>query len=88
MKQLATFTATLWIALVPAFSQETAAPARPLDALLAGEGAWQMTTALFEQQFGPSRFEWLSDKKDQARFFGPGLSLWEGSLKMNEAVPV
>ncbi len=86
MKQLATFTATLWIALVPAFSQETAAPARPLDALLAGEGAWQMTTALFEQQFGPSRFEWLSDKKDQARFFGPGLSLWEGSLKMNEAI--
>lgn len=86
MKRFSAFAATLWISLVPAFSQETAAPARPLDALLAGESAWQMTTAQFEQQFGPARFDWLSDKKDQARFFGPGLSLWEGSIKLNEAI--
>ena len=86
MKRLATLAAILWISLVPAFGQETAAPARPLDALLAGEGAWQMTAAQFEQQFGPARFDWLSDKKDQARFFGPGLSLWEGSIKLNESI--
>jgi hypothetical protein len=86
MKRFSAFAATLWISLVPAFSQETAAPARPLDALLAGESAWQMTTAQFEQQFGPARFDWLSDKKDQARFFGPGLNLWEGSIKLNEAI--
>ena len=86
MKRFSAFAATLWISLVPAFSQENAAPARPLDALLAGESAWQMTTAQFEQQFGPARFDWLSDKKDQARFFGPGLSLWEGSIKLNEAI--
>jgi hypothetical protein len=86
MKRLSTLASILWLSLVPAFSQESAAPARPLDALLAGEGAWQMTTAQFEQQFGPARFDWLSDKKDQARFFGPGLSLWEGSIKMNESI--
>ena len=86
MKRLSTLASILWLSLVPAFSQESAAPARPLDALLAGEGAWQMTTAQFEQQFGPARFDWLSEKKDQARFFGPGLSLWEGSIKMNESI--
>jgi hypothetical protein len=86
MKRLSTLAAILWISLVPAFGQESAASARPLDALLAGESAWQMTTAQFEQQFGPARFDWLSEKKDQARFFGPGLSLWEGSIKMNEAI--
>jgi hypothetical protein len=67
-------------------AQENAAPARPLDALTAGESAWQMTTAQFEQQFQSARFDWLSEKKDQARFFGPGLSLWEGSLKLSEAI--
>ena len=86
MKRLFTFAASLCLSLTPAFTQDSAAPARPLDALLAGESAWQMTTAQFEQQFGPARFDWLSEKKDQARFFGPGLSLWEGSIKLNEAI--
>jgi hypothetical protein len=86
MKRLFTFAASLYLSLTPAFTQDSAAPARPLDALLAGESAWQMTTAQFEQQFGPARFDWLSEKKDQARFFGPGLSLWEGSIKLNEAI--
>lgn len=86
MKLLSTFAASLCLSLTPAFSQDSAAPARPLDALLAGESAWQMTTAQFEQEFGPARFDWLSEKKDQARFFGPGLSLWEGGIKLNEAI--
>lgn len=86
MKRPISFAAILWISLVPAFGQESSAPARPLDALLAGEGTWQMTTAQFEQQFGPARFDWLSEKKDQARFFGPGLSLWEGSIRLNESI--
>jgi hypothetical protein len=67
------------------FAQEVS-PSRPLDELVAGESAWQMTAAQFEQQFQKTRFDWLSDKKDQARFFGPGLSLWEGSVKLNEAI--
>ncbi len=86
MKLLSTFAASLCLSLTPAFSQDSAAPSRPLDALLAGESAWQMTTAQFEQEFGPARFDWLSEKKDQARFFGPGLSLWEGGIKLNEAI--
>lgn len=69
-----------------ALAQENPAPARPLDALVAGQSAWQMTTAQFEQQFQSARFDWLSEKKDQARFFGPGLSLWDGSLKLSEAI--
>jgi hypothetical protein len=67
------------------FAQEVS-PSRPLDELVAGESAWQMTAAQFEQQFQKARFDWLSDKKDQARFFGSGLSLWEGSVKLNEAI--
>lgn len=79
------FIAISFFLCVSVFSQE-AATSRPLDALLAGEGAWQMTAAQFEQQFGPARFDWLSEKKDEARFFGPGLCLWEGSIKLNEAI--
>lgn len=59
---------------------------RPLDGLLTGDAAWQMNTAQFEQQFGSARFDWLSEKKDQARFFGDGLSLWEGGIRLNEAI--
>lgn len=86
MKLLSSIAASLYLSLTPAFSQDSATPARPLDALLAGESAWQMTTAQFEREFGPARFDWLSEKKDQARFFGPGLSLWEGGIKLNEAI--
>lgn len=78
-------TAILGIAVF-VYSQDSAAPARPLDALLAGETAWQMTSAQFEEQFRTARFDWLSEKKDQARFFGPGLNLWEGAIKLNEAI--
>lgn len=62
-----------------------AAPARALDAL-AGHAAWDLTTEQFQQQFAPLRFQWLSEKKDQARFFGPGLSLSSGSIPVTEAL--
>lgn len=65
---------------------EAPVPNRPLDALVGGEVVWQLTQAQFEQQFSPARFEWLSAGKDQARFFGPGLSLWQGAVKLNEAI--
>lgn len=80
------FILTLTLLATAALTQETTESARPMDALVAGESAWQMTTAQFEQQFQSSRFDWLSDKKDQARFFGSGLSLWEGSIKLSEAI--
>ena len=65
-------------------AQETVA--RPLDPLVTGEAAWAWNAAQFEQQFQSLRFDWLSDKKDQARFFGPGLSLWQGSVPLKEAI--
>lgn len=86
MKALPVITSLLAFALSAAFSQDAAAPARPLDELVAGETSWQMNATQFEEKFGKSRFDWLSEKKDQARFFGPGLSLWEGSIKLNEAI--
>jgi hypothetical protein len=45
-----------------------------------------MSAAQFEETFQPTRFEWLSERKDQARFFGPGLGLWEGSIPVSEAI--
>jgi len=75
--------------LAPAIAQQPnseTAPARPLDALLAGDAVWQMTADQFQEQFKAARFDWLSEKRDQARFFGPGLSLWEGGIKLNEAI--
>lgn len=70
---------------IAASAQEQSKP-RPLDALIAGDTSWKMTAAQFEEQFRDSRFDWLSDKKDQARFFGAGLSLWDASVKLNEAI--
>jgi len=62
------------------------APARPLDALVAGNDVWDMTPEVFEQTFSSARFDWLSDKKEGARFFGPGLSLWNNEVKVAEAI--
>lgn len=67
-------------------TEQAQAPNRPLDALVGGEAVWSLTAAQFDQQFAPARFEWLSDKKDQARFFGPGLGLWQGGVKLTEAI--
>lgn len=64
----------------------TEGPPRPLDALVAPETGWQMTTKEFEEQFARSRFEWLSPAKESARFFGPGLSIYGGEMKLSEAV--
>lgn len=81
-----TFLALIALTGITYAQSESAAPARPLDALLTGDSIWQITADQFQQQFSPARFDWLSEKRDQARFFGPGLSLWEGSVKLNEAI--
>ncbi len=75
------------LSLAPvSLARESTAPLRPLDALLTTDSPWQMTSAKFEETFRSTRFDWLSEKKDQARFFGPGLSLWQGGIKLNEAI--
>ncbi len=74
--------ASFWVTSLEA--QETGA--RALDALVEGEGVWGWDTDQFQQQFQSLRFDWLSEKRDQARFFGPGLSLWQGSVPLKEAI--
>lgn len=59
---------------------------RPLDALVTSNLVWQITQDQFQKHFAPVRFQWLSDKRDQARFFGAGLSLWQGSVPVTEAI--
>ncbi|GAA5144004.1 hypothetical protein GCM10023213_33210 [Prosthecobacter algae] len=66
-------------------AQQPAAPARPLDSLT-GENVWQTTADQFQQHFAQTGLQWLSEKRDQARFFGPGLSLWQGRLPVTEAL--
>ncbi len=82
----------LWVCLggsvvnAQSAKQGAAVPARELDALIPLEGAWEMTTAEFEATFSKSRFDWLSPAKETARFFGPGLSIYGGTLKLSEAI--
>ncbi len=73
-------------AFSPLFAQEPKGTSRALDDLLASDSTWQMSTAQFEEKFAPLRFSWLSDRKDQARFFEAGLSLWEGKIPVSEAI--
>lgn len=67
-------------------SSSSSTPSRPLDPLIAGESAWQMTTDQFEQQFAKLRFDWLSPAKDSARFFGAGLGIYDGEVRLSEAI--
>jgi len=60
--------------------------ARPLDTLVTGSNLWETTKEQFEQQFKDKGLQWLSKDKDQARFFGGGLSLFNGEIKVLEAV--
>jgi hypothetical protein len=45
-----------------------------------------MSTVQFEEKLAPLRYSWLSERKDQARFFGAGLHLWEGKIPVSEAI--
>jgi hypothetical protein len=86
MTQPPVFALFFLLVLSAAGAGEKTAPARPLDGLVAGESAWRITTATFEEQFRDQQFDWLSEHKDQARFFGPGLSIWDGGINLNEAI--
>lgn len=57
-----------------------------LDALVAGDKLWETTPDQFEQQFKDKGLQWLSKEQDQARFFGGGLSLFNGEIKVLEAL--
>jgi hypothetical protein len=59
---------------------------RSLDAMITGDQLWETTTDAFEAKFKPLGLQWLSEKKDQARFFGSGFNLFEDSIPVLEAV--
>lgn len=73
---------------LPAIAQKSGSPQepRPLDKLVSGEMGWSMTTADFEKEFARARFQWLSEAKDSARFFGDGLTIYNGEMPLTEAV--
>jgi hypothetical protein len=83
-----TLCVALLTSLLPAQStptKKTAAPAdRPLDALVVGDQLWETTPETLAQTF--KGVQWLSDAKDQARFFGKGLHVWNHELSVLEAI--
>lgn len=87
MKTLAVLLSLLLVPLLPAQNTKKTRAAttdRPLDALVAGDQLWEMTPAQLEETF--KGVQWLSEAKDQARFFGPGLNVWGHELVVLEAI--
>ncbi len=80
------------IVSIPASGQTAKTPTkkapvvRSLDGLIMGDQLWETTTESFEAQFKPLGLQWLSEKKDQARFFGEGFQLFEDEIPVLEAV--
>ncbi len=57
-----------------------------LDALVTGDQLWETTADQLDEQFKAKRLQWLSKERDQARFFGAGLGLFDGEIKVQEAL--
>lgn len=70
---------------VHAQSSAGAAEARMLTEMVSGDQLWETSTTQFEQKFGRSGLQWLSDAKEQARFFG-SYAVWNNALKVSEAI--
>jgi len=62
-----------------------AASAVMLDGLISGQNPWETTASQFESTFKAGLPQWLSDRKDQARFFG-NYALWDGEIPVTESV--
>ncbi|MCE9517988.1 MAG: hypothetical protein K8R87_00210, partial [Verrucomicrobia bacterium] len=59
--------------------------ARPLDELITGDTLWDTTPEQLEEKFKPIGLQWLDKEKTRARFFGKGLQIFDGELKILEA---
>lgn len=59
---------------------------RNLDQLLLGKPSAGVSPEALEVSYARYGLQWLSDKKDRARFFGKGLELCKGGLKPEEIV--
>ena len=81
--------ATILVAppLLHAQKSATTATSAPvmLDALISGDTPWEMTPDQLETAMKPARTQWLSDQKEQARFFG-NYAIWNGVIPVKEAV--
>jgi hypothetical protein len=88
LRTVVRFATILLAVLLPhgqAIGATSTAPAVMLDALITGDNPWETTADQFETTFKPSRPQWLSDRKDQARLFG-NYGLWAGAIPVKEAV--
>lgn len=56
-----------------------------LDEMIAGDQVWETTAEQFEQKHSKLNIQWLSQSKDQARFFGR-YSLWNNDLMVPETI--
>jgi hypothetical protein len=85
---LAALVSVLFAALLPAqnVKRKVVNQDRPLDALVTGDQLWETTPELLESNFKGSGLQWLSAAKDQARFFGAGLNLWNKEVSVLEAI--
>lgn len=79
----------LLLLAVPAISlaqtSGTDSAPRMLTEVITGDALWDTTAAQFGQKFGPLGLQWLSQSKDQARFFG-AYALWSSELKVPEVI--
>ena len=79
----------LLLLALPAISLAQTSPTvsapRMLTDVVSGDSLWDTTSAQFEQKFGSLGLQWLSQSKDQARFFGT-YALWSSELKVPEVI--
>lgn len=58
---------------------------QPLDEIFSGDLLWETTAEQFDQKHSKLNIQWLSQTKDQARFFGRYL-LWSNDLMVPETI--
>ncbi len=75
----------LTIGQVTAQSPSTSKGSRPLDALLVGDGLWELSQDEFQTKLEGSGIQWLDSARTRARFFGQGLSLFDNKVAVIEA---
>ena len=56
-----------------------------LDDLISGASLWEAGADQFEVKFKPLGLQWLDQGKTRARFFGRGLQVFDGEIKILEA---
>lgn len=58
---------------------------QPLDEIISGDQLWETTIEQFDQKHSKLNIQWLSQTKDQARFFGRYF-LWSNDLMVPETI--